>query len=228
MGATTDLVVSAMAACALGVGSCAPRAPGPADRTGSVLQSDASPTDAAPRYASAPPAALGATPGLPPLPAPSVAVTTTPYVLATPEPPTPCPPETGWDGKACASTNCPGRATFVKGSGCMRCFGECGPRPEWAERRPWGNSATPFDHDAASAALAAVDISNCKRSGGPTGVGFAEVTFVPTGEVDHVVADGKGFTGTAVADCIEKRFKTVRVPGFGGGPVTVSRTVRLE
>jgi hypothetical protein len=110
----------------------------------------------------------------------------------------------------------------------VACFGECDQDPTWSERAPWGNSPTPFDREALAAALGKVTLSACKRIGGKAGTGIAEITLLPSGDVQHVVIDGPGFAGTPVGECIEKEFKSVRVPSFGGFPVTVARPFTLK
>jgi len=62
------------------------------------------------------------------------------------------------------------------------------------------------------------DIARCKRS--PMwGVAKASVTFANDGSVDHVVI-GPPFTGTPTGECVGDSLRTVRVPPFGGAPVT--------
>jgi hypothetical protein len=62
------------------------------------------------------------------------------------------------------------------------------------------------------------DIARCKRSS-MWGVAKASVTFANDGSVDHVVI-GPPFTGTPTGECVSDVIRTVRVPPFGGGPVT--------
>lgn len=165
---------------------------------------------------------------LAPLPVSSLRVAPTKYVIRTPEPSSRCPAETGWDGRACVNKTCDAWSIFRKGWGCVPCLGECVPNAEWDERAPWSDSPTPFDRQAAWAALSRVVLSGCKRSGDPTGRGIAEVTFLPSGAVHDVVVDAEGFAGTPAGACIEASFKSVRVPKFGGSPVTVSKPFTLD
>ena len=105
----------------------------------------------------------------------------------------------------------------------MTCLDECDPNPWWPERAPWGQSATPFKQAAVSGAISKLALSECKGAGGPTRSGIAEITFLPTGVVFRVVIEGNGYAGTPVGECIEKKIRSVRVPEFGGFPVTVAK-----
>lgn len=84
-------------------------------------------------------------------------------------------------------------------------------------------SAPPFDRVAATRALA-VDVAGCRRDDGPTGRGHVKVTFQPSGSASHVEVDPP-FAGTASGACILQRFRSVTVPAFAGGPLTVGRSL---
>lgn len=160
---------------------------------------------------------------LPPLPASSLTTASTRYVPPLPAPPSPCPRDMGWDGHACVTMTCIAGSIFRTGSGCVTCVDECDPNPWWPERAPWGNNPAPFNRDAVSEALSKVVLSGCKRTDGPTGTGIAEITFLPSGSVFRIVIDGQGYAGTAVSQCVEQKIRSMRVPEFGGFPVTVAK-----
>jgi hypothetical protein len=63
----------------------------------------------------------------------------------------------------------------------------------------------------------------CRRPGGATGPGRAVVTFGPSGRAESVGIEG-AIAGSPVADCAAQKFRTARVPSFGGDPVTVSKS----
>jgi hypothetical protein len=164
---------------------------------------------------------------LPPLPASSSdhAATASGAVLLS-APPT-CPAETGWDGDSCVTRTCQPGSIFRAGSGCVTCMGDCDPNPWWPERAPWGNSPTPFNRKAAADGLSNLPLSAC-RADRPTGTGIAEITFQPNGSVFRVVIHGNDYVGTRVGECVERRIRSLRVPEFGGYPVTISRPFSLR
>ncbi len=86
-----------------------------------------------------------------------------------------------------------------------------------------------FNKGAAIAALssAASASSGCKRPGGPTGSGKALVTFAPSGRVTSANVTGGSFGGTSVGGCVASVFRRAKVPPFGGGPVTVSKSFTI-
>ena len=56
----------------------------------------------------------------------------------------------------------------------------------------------------------------CRRDG-VTGRGTATVTFAPSGRVTGVVLDPP-YAGTAEGSCVIRKFQSVRVPPYTGGP----------
>jgi hypothetical protein len=68
----------------------------------------------------------------------------------------------------------------------------------------------------------------CKVAGGPTGGGHVKTTFTPSGAVWSAVVDGGPFPGHAVGGCIAGKFRSARVPAFGGGPVSVGKSFRIN
>lgn len=85
-----------------------------------------------------------------------------------------------------------------------------------------------FDQEAATAALAAVSIDDCKQPGGPTGTGTVTVTFAPSGNAASASLQSLPFAGTPVGSCIASRYAAARVPPFAGSPVSVPKTFTLR
>jgi hypothetical protein len=83
-----------------------------------------------------------------------------------------------------------------------------------------------FDRPRAARALA-VDVSSCKRAGGPPGSGHLRVTFQPSGAVSGVDVDAP-YAGTAAGACVAQRYRGASVPAFSGGALTVGKTFTLE
>ena len=95
---------------------------------------------------------------------------------------------------------------------------------------PAGGDGPPFSRGAAVAALssAASAASGCKKAGGPTGSGKVVVTFAPSGRVTSANVTGGSFGGTSVGGCVASVFRRAKVPAFGGGPVTVSKSFTIR
>jgi hypothetical protein len=85
-----------------------------------------------------------------------------------------------------------------------------------------------FDRDAAVAALSSVDVQACKRAKGPTGGGHVVVTFGSSGTATTAAVDKAPYVGTAVGQCIAKKYKQAKVPAFQGVPVTVGKTFKID
>ncbi|WP_437569670.1 zinc-ribbon domain-containing protein [Sorangium sp. So ce542] len=87
-----------------------------------------------------------------------------------------------------------------------------------------------FNRGAASSALgaAAGSAKSCKKAGGPTGTGKVKVTFAPSGNVTSAEVQGAPFAGTSVGGCVARLFRGARVPAFGGGPVSVSKSFTIN
>lgn len=175
--------------------------------------------------------AVGVSPPLPPLPPSSASLSNRMvYVPPQPLPPSPCPADLGWEGRACVSRECPTGSRFKQGAGCVACLGECYPDPERSERAesgPWRDDPAQFERHTADERLSRVVLSSCKADGGPTGAGIALVTFRPSGDVGHVSLDAP-FERTAVGNCIAKKLGEVRVPPFGGTSVRVSTVFSVQ
>lgn len=89
----------------------------------------------------------------------------------------------------------------------------------------WG---PPFNRAAAAAALGGVNVAACKRKEGATGSAKVRVTFARTGVVtDATFAEGT-YAGTPVGKCILDRFRAIRIPAFGGGPVTAGKSFSID
>jgi len=86
-----------------------------------------------------------------------------------------------------------------------------------------------FDKSAASAALGGGvgAASGCKQPGDPSGTARVQITFAPSGHVTTANISGPPFAGTPTGSCIARAFKSVTVPPFSGGPVTVSKSVSI-
>jgi hypothetical protein len=85
----------------------------------------------------------------------------------------------------------------------------------------------PFDKDAAGAALGSVEISHCKKPGGPSGDGHVVVTFSPSGSAAAAYADTAPYLGTPVGKCVESAYGKARIPAFKGDPVNVGKRFKL-
>jgi len=90
-------------------------------------------------------------------------------------------------------------------------------------------SGPTFDREAASAELTriAAAASSCKRPSGPTGAGRARVLFQMSGAASTAVLSPP-FHASASEACLLDLFKTARVPRFGGQPVIVTKTFRID
>jgi hypothetical protein len=93
---------------------------------------------------------------------------------------------------------------------------------------PPAPATTPFDRRASAAALERVNVSECARPGGPLGSGHVKVTFASSGNVTTAEVDSPPFGGTAVGGCIAGKFRAARVPAFGGGCVTIGKSLTLR
>jgi hypothetical protein len=93
-----------------------------------------------------------------------------------------------------------------------------------------GAEGPPFSRGAAIAALSAAagGAAGCRKPGGPTGSGKVLVTFAPSGRVTSANVQGGSFGGTAVGGCVASVFRRAKVPAFGGGPVTVSKSFTIK
>ena len=79
-----------------------------------------------------------------------------------------------------------------------------------------------------SMALDGLDVSECAKPGGPTGRGYVLLTFAPDGTTTAAHVVRAPFAGTAVAMCVEKKFRSVRVRPQSGGPTTTMGTFEIR
>jgi hypothetical protein len=84
-----------------------------------------------------------------------------------------------------------------------------------------------FDRAAAVAALDSVDVSECVRAGGPTGVARVAVTFDPNGTVASAIVNEPLLIGTTAGTCLSRKFHGARIPAFAGLPTKVERSFVL-
>ena len=85
----------------------------------------------------------------------------------------------------------------------------------------------PFNRGAASAALAAVNLSSCKKADGPTGSGHVSVTFSPNGRVSTALIDSPPFRGSNISACISGKFLGAHIAAFTGSPVKIGKSFVL-
>lgn len=99
------------------------------------------------------------------------------------------------------------------------------PPPPPAEPQEAGGD---FDRTAAVAALREVDskVRLCRTSPSTPETGKVTITFAPDGRASSVTVDGP-LQGTSTGACVAAAFRNAKVPPFSGGPVTVSRTVKI-
>jgi hypothetical protein len=88
--------------------------------------------------------------------------------------------------------------------------------------------ATPFDRQAAVAALSSIDLAKCKSTNAPHGEGHIAMKFAPAGTALTASVDRGPLVGTPVAKCIAKEFKKAKVPAFSGDAVQVGKSFRFE
>ena len=83
-----------------------------------------------------------------------------------------------------------------------------------------------FDRGAVSHALSAVKTDDCLPHTAHEAV-HIKITFLPGGSVGNVDVDTQLSGGTRVERCVKKHFLKVKVPAFGGGPITVGKSLVL-
>jgi hypothetical protein len=84
---------------------------------------------------------------------------------------------------------------------------------------------------ARALAGAATRAAVCRADASPPGTARVLVTFRPTGEVMTAAVRGAPFAGTVEGQCIAEKFRSLRVPPFGGegaDNVTVRKVVTLD
>lgn len=88
--------------------------------------------------------------------------------------------------------------------------------------------APEFDREAAASALTSVDLQKCRATNVARGEGHVFITFTPGGAAASAEVDKGPWVGTPAAKCIAGQFKKAKVPAFGGEPVKVGKTFRIE
>jgi predicted Zn finger-like uncharacterized protein len=136
--------------------------------------------------------------------APTGKGTTTATGKGTETAPTATATGTGTSGKPCKTLE--------------ECMGNKGAATSTATTKPTstGSDGPEFDKAAARAALSSIGYKDC----GGSGTGSVVVTFSPSGSATSASVSGD-FDG-GVKGCVAGRFKTAKVPAFGGGPKPVS------
>jgi hypothetical protein len=77
-------------------------------------------------------------------------------------------------------------------------------------------------------AMAAGRAGSCLKAGDARTTMSVKVTFAPSGRVTTALLNGGPFMATEEGSCIARAMRTARVGAFEGGPVTVTRTVRVR
>jgi hypothetical protein len=90
------------------------------------------------------------------------------------------------------------------------------------------STASTFNREAATKALAQIDLAKCKVSGGPRGKGLVSMTFETNGHVADVKVEEGDFAKSPVARCIVARYQVASVPPFTGEAVRVRRAFLIE
>jgi hypothetical protein len=81
-----------------------------------------------------------------------------------------------------------------------------------------------FDREAVANALKGVRLASCVTS---RGSGHVKLVIAPSGVVTEAHVDRGAFTSTPEGQCIEARFREVRVPTFTGSPRTVGKAFTI-
>jgi len=89
-------------------------------------------------------------------------------------------------------------------------------------------ASAPFDRDAATKALGAVDLSACRAEGAPATTVHASVTYAPEGNISRVTVDRPAGLTVGALSCIGRLLGAARVPVFEGDAVTVSRSYTIR
>ncbi len=83
----------------------------------------------------------------------------------------------------------------------------------------WDGGLAPFDRGAAMSAVRGVSVAACGNDG-PITPGRVRIVFDPSGRVQAAAVEAP-FSGTRTGACVASRYRTVRIPPFAGGAVTV-------
>ena len=94
-----------------------------------------------------------------------------------------------------------------------------------SEQKP---ASPAFDRQAAAASLGMIDVRSCRVERGADGAGHVLVVFANDGSVSHVELDSGDNEKTPRGACVERAFKTARVPPFAGAPVRVGKSFAVD
>ncbi len=89
-----------------------------------------------------------------------------------------------------------------------------------------GEPKTPFDANLANEAIEKKSLAECS-TGAPL-EGHVAVVFAPSGEAETAVVDGGSIAGTALAQCIERVYRSVRIAPFSGPNGTARHSFRMR
>jgi hypothetical protein len=81
-----------------------------------------------------------------------------------------------------------------------------------------------FDRDAVANALKGVRLASCVTTHGS---GHVKLVIAPNGVVTEARVDRGVYTSTPEGQCIEARYREVRLPAFTGAPRTVGKAFTL-
>jgi hypothetical protein len=123
----------------------------------------------------------------------------------------------------------------LQSGGCPNCVAmagdvyQCGDAPAAASASapappPAGASGAALD---AAITAATESARQCPNQGGPAGEARVKVTFAATGDVVYSEVENEPFAGTAVGDCIARKFRNAHVPPWSGPAESRSAKVRV-
>jgi predicted Zn finger-like uncharacterized protein len=98
------------------------------------------------------------------------------------------------------------------------------------EAPPAAPAGAEFNMGETRARLGAIagGVQTCKR-GDTSGSGRVEIVFGPSGSAQSAtLLGGSPFDGTPTGKCVEARFRQAKVPAFGGGPQTVTKSFTIN
>ena len=81
-----------------------------------------------------------------------------------------------------------------------------------------------FDREAVANALKGVRLASCV---GSHGSGHVKLVIAPSGVVTEAHVDRGAYTSTPEGQCIEARFREVKLPTFTGAPRTIGKAFTI-
>jgi len=98
------------------------------------------------------------------------------------------------------------------------------------EAAPAEPTVPPFNPALASQALGTAmgTAAACPRQGSSKRLVPVAVSFAPSGRVTSALVTGGAWAGTPTGGCVAQAFRNLAMAPFAGGPVTVTKTVRLQ